>query len=188
MGITMVTVLMETAMTQIQLITLTFVWWIFQGLKDLLMCGMDFLSMSMTTKVMYIAMVWLGVITMVLKILSRVTTSFMSPCTTICILEDMPVVSRADCTQVEVAQSVAVNYDKDTTLLTASATIAKFEFNSCEGADNTNNDLAAYYQQLVNDGKATDSEKAAFDKYVVGENGCDEAIADFLDTKGPKIN
>jgi len=103
-------------------------------------------------------------------------------------IENMPVVSRSDCTQVDVEQSVEINYNKNKKLLTASATINNFEFNSCQGADNTNNDLAAYYQQLVNDGKATDGEKAAFDKYVVGENGCDEAIADFLDTKGLKIN
>jgi len=103
-------------------------------------------------------------------------------------IENMPVVSRADCTEVEVTQSVTVTYDKDTTLLTATATISNFDFNACQGADNTNNDLAAYYQQLVNDGKATASEKAEFDKYIVGEDNCDDAIATFLNTKGLKVN
>jgi len=103
-------------------------------------------------------------------------------------IENMPVVSRADCTQVDVDQSVTVTYDKDTTLLTATGTITEIEFNSCQGADNTNNDLAAYYQQLVNDGKATTGEKAEFDKYIVGENNCDDAIATFLNSKSLKVD
>jgi len=103
-------------------------------------------------------------------------------------IENMPVVSRADCTQVDVEQSVTVTYDKDTTLLTATGTITEIEFNSCQGADNTNNDLAAYYQQLVNDGKATTGEKAEFDKYIVGENNCDDAIATFLNSKSLKVD
>jgi hypothetical protein len=103
-------------------------------------------------------------------------------------IEHMPVVSRADCTEVDVDQSVTVTYDKDTTLLTATATINDFEFNACQGADNTNNDLAAYYQQLVNDDKATANEKEQFDKYIVGEGNCDDAIASFLNTKGLKVD
>ena len=101
-------------------------------------------------------------------------------------IEQMPVVSRSDCTQVDVTQTVDVTYDKDVKLLTASATITDFEFNSCQGADNTNNDLAAYYQQLVNDGKATEAEKDKFDKHIVGEDNCDAAIASFLNSKGLK--
>merc|ERR1712071_480991 len=102
-------------------------------------------------------------------------------------IEQMPVVSRADCTQVDVKQSVTIGYNKDTELLTASSTITDFEFNACQGANNNNNDLAAYYQQLVNDGKATAAEKAEFDKYIVGEGNCDDAIASFLSTKFLKI-
>jgi len=101
-------------------------------------------------------------------------------------IEQMPVVSRADCTQVDVTQSVTISYNKDTELLTASSTITDFEFNACQGADNNNNDLAAYYQQLVNDGKATTAEKDEFDKHIVGEGNCNNVIASFLNTKGLK--
>jgi translation initiation factor IF-1 len=102
-------------------------------------------------------------------------------------IEEMPVVSRADCTQVNIGQSVTLSYDAGDKLLTGSSTINNFEFAACQGADNTNNDLAAYYQQLVNDGKATAGEKESFDRHIVGEGNCDDAIKSFLDTKFLKI-
>jgi hypothetical protein len=66
--------------------------------------------------------------------------------------------------------------------LVATIVSLNIEFNACQGADEQGNDLVAYYEQPINDGKATRAEKDVFDK--VGETYCGEAIHEFLDGSG----
>jgi hypothetical protein len=101
-------------------------------------------------------------------------------------VEKMPVVTRADCTELDVDQTVTITYTAATTNLYATVQITEIDFNACQGADNNNNDLSAYYQQLVNDGKASQTEKDKLDEYLVGSGNCDAAIASFLDAKSLK--
>lgn len=85
-------------------------------------------------------------------------------------IEDMPIVSRSDCTEVAVTLTVTLDFDAVTGLLTASIPEnhdLNVEFNSCNGADNTNNDLSAYVQRLSNQGKISDAAKAVIDSHLV---------------------
>lgn len=98
-------------------------------------------------------------------------------------LERMPTVSRADCTEVDLLnENVEFSYNKEDGMKAVDD--VKIEFNRCNGVNNKNNDLAAYYHRLVNEGKATKEEKAVFDKAIVGEGKCEEAIDSFLEREG----
>ena len=68
--------------------------------------------------------------------------------------------------------------------LVATIVSLNIEFNACQGADDQGNDLVAYYEQLVNDGKATRAVKDVFGKHGVGETYCREAIDEFLKGRG----
>merc|ERR1712157_546269 len=97
-------------------------------------------------------------------------------------IEQMPVVTRADCTQTETTnEKVEFSFNDSDGV---SATIASFDidFNACQGANNNNNDLEAYYEQLKNDGKATEAELEEIREHLVGN--CKNAISSFLETKG----
>jgi hypothetical protein len=100
--------------------------------------------------------------------------------------ENMPVVTRSDCTQVDVELSFEFTYDSGSNAMTASVEVTDFEFNACQGANNKNNDLEAYYKKLVNTGKATQANLEKLQKILVGAGGrkCDAAIESFLASKG----
>lgn len=99
-------------------------------------------------------------------------------------VEQMPVVTRADCTQVDIEQESADFSLSSDNVLTATITSLEIEFNACQGANNNNNDLAAYYERLVDEGKIPSDKKEIFEKTVVGETYCREAIDSFLDDQG----
>jgi len=98
-------------------------------------------------------------------------------------VEEMPVVTRSDCTQVDTTNEefdfVYFYGDFNATLVQVD-----IDFNSCQGANNNNNDLEAYYEQLTNDGKASEAELAELRNHLVGETYCREAIDEFLKEKG----
>lgn len=54
--------------------------------------------------------------------------------------------------------------------------------NTCKGATGNNNNLEAYYEQLVIEGKASADELAQVQQVLVGYNNCDAATATFLQT------
>jgi len=96
----------------------------------------------------------------------------------------MPVVTRSDCTQIDIStETVEFNFATGEGIK-ATINDLEIEFNSCQGANNVNNDLAAYYERLVNEGKALKVEKEKFDKHVVGKTYCREAIDEFLEDRG----
>jgi len=101
--------------------------------------------------------------------------------------ENMPVVTRSDCTQLDITEEFEFAYDAaDTKTFTAKLLDVDIEFNACQGANNNNNDLEAYYKRLVNRGKATQANLEKLQKILVGKNGrkCDTAIEAFLASKG----
>jgi len=99
-------------------------------------------------------------------------------------VEQMPVVTRADCTQIDINNEQFRFSYTSTGGLVGDIVNLKIDFAACQGADGKNNDLEAYYQRLVNEGKASDTEKEEFDKHIVGDTYCREAIDNFLDKKG----
>jgi len=97
-------------------------------------------------------------------------------------VEQMPVVTRADCTEIDASENVQFSYSGG--VLDATISNADINFNACQGANDNNNDLEAYYERLKNEGKATDTELAGVRKHLVGETYCREAIDGFLKDKG----
>jgi len=94
----------------------------------------------------------------------------------------MPVVSRSDCTEIDAAETVEFSFDMESREFTFNILAANVSFNACRAAQN--NDLAAYYDKLLSEGRVTQAQKAAFDKIIVGNNNCGAAITSFLGIKG----
>jgi hypothetical protein len=92
-------------------------------------------------------------------------------------VEHMPVVSRADCTATQVTQTVEISYNAVNKQFSGEATITSVEHSDC-------GDLGTYYSGLVDMGLASEHEEKELAKHLVGDNGCDAALADFLGTKG----
>jgi len=95
-------------------------------------------------------------------------------------LEKMPVVTRSDCTQIDVDEDVEVTFEGGN--LDVTFNNLEIDFNSCQ-APNDNNDLEAYYERITSEGKATEEELKEVQKHLVGETYCREAIDSFLDEK-----
>jgi hypothetical protein len=89
-------------------------------------------------------------------------------------IEQMPVVTRADCTKTTVVQTVTVRYNP-TSRFVAGANVNSVSHSDC-------GDLSDYYQTLVDAGKASATDKAKLDKHLVGD--CTPALEDFLKEKG----
>jgi len=81
-------------------------------------------------------------------------------------IEDMPIVSRADCTQVDVDLTVALSFDDVTGLLVAAhQDDLNVAFNACQASQN--NDLGAYAEKLANQGKISAETLAVIDSVIV---------------------
>ena len=111
-------------------------------------------------------------------------------------VEQMPVVTRSDCTQLDVTQNVAWSYNTNTGTLTASMQPdVNIAFNACDGGKDQNgnnrndNDLYAYYQRLLDEGKVTAQELASLNEHLVGKGvGCEDSILDLLEGLGWELN
>jgi len=91
-------------------------------------------------------------------------------------IEQMPVVTRADCTETIVTQSVSIQYNPTLSQFVAEASVQNIQHTNC-------GDLSSHYDTLVSKGKASATEKALLEKHLVG-NQCRAAQTDFLKTKG----
>jgi hypothetical protein len=104
----------------------------------------------------------------------------------------MPVVSRSDCTQTNVEEYYTFSKSPNNSSFDLSVNSIKLTFQACQGADNNNNDLEAFVQQLVNDGKLTTTQQNVFSQNIVGDNNCptviDELLKDFNFEKGYEID
>merc|ERR1711874_195784 len=90
-------------------------------------------------------------------------------------VEQMPVVTRASCSKMEVEQTVTVAYDGSITEFIVNVDIVSIDHVEC-----TNNDLSSHYQELVDEGKASERENS----YLVGDGNCPDAVSKFLEEKG----
>ena len=98
-------------------------------------------------------------------------------------LETMPTVSRSDCTEMDVRENFTLTYIPGAKTFHGKITEARVEFNACQGANDNNNDLRAYYERLVNEDAVRDQQEA-FGEYIVGEDNCAPAVASFLEGFG----
>eukprot|EP00580_Thalassiosira_gravida_P013233 CAMPEP_0201683418 /NCGR_PEP_ID=MMETSP0494-20130426/52117_1 /ASSEMBLY_ACC=CAM_ASM_000839 /TAXON_ID=420259 /ORGANISM="Thalassiosira gravida, Strain GMp14c1" /LENGTH=981 /DNA_ID=CAMNT_0048167195 /DNA_START=200 /DNA_END=3143 /DNA_ORIENTATION=- len=63
-------------------------------------------------------------------------------------VEQMPTVSRSDCTQVDLTETFTITYNADAKTFESKLTTIHIDFNSCRGINNRNNDLWAYIAKL----------------------------------------
>lgn len=96
-------------------------------------------------------------------------------------VEKMPTVTRSDCTQMNIEQTATFSFVAGDVSVVLDPTVS-VQFQACQAS--RNNDLAAYYQRMVEEGRATAEEKAIFDSYIVGNGNCAGAITSFMATKG----
>jgi hypothetical protein len=84
--------------------------------------------------------------------------------------EKMPIVSRADCTEIEATHTFRFFYNgKLDKTLTVTLQNSAINFNACQGANNNNNDLEAYFQRLVDEGEREATELATLQQTIVGQ-------------------
>ena len=114
-------------------------------------------------------------------------------------IEDMPPVSRADCTEVTVTQTFYLSLDAGNYFDAEPGTDLNVSFSACKGIDfvngaAANNDLASYANVLVRDGKMkTRVQKAIFDTLVgfkapgdnANEDSCSRAYKQATGQKYP---
>ena len=93
-------------------------------------------------------------------------------------IEQMPTVSRADCTQVEEVDTIQVNYVRGDHTFTADFTKTELSFEKCQG-DEKKNDLASHLRLAQSSGLWN---KEFPSEHLVGT--CADATSRFLDDQG----
>jgi hypothetical protein len=101
-------------------------------------------------------------------------------------VEQMPTVSRSDCTQIDVDEKYKIVHIATTNSFTAELIDIEIDFNACQGRYNRNNDLHAYVARLVQEKRLNNDQRATLDKYIVGSqpNKCYQALDYEMSTKG----
>jgi hypothetical protein len=97
-------------------------------------------------------------------------------------VEQMPTVSRSDCTQVDLTEKIEIKYSADSTVTTR-FTEVHVDFNACKGINNRNNDLYAYMGRLYYEKKVTAEQWGTLGR-IITDNGCTSATKYELDKRG----
>eukprot|EP01082_Thalassiosira_pseudonana_P009003 g8069.t1 g8069 contig27:117931-121073(+) len=96
-------------------------------------------------------------------------------------LDQMPIVSRSDCTQVDLEEEFKLVFDG--TDFAATLIKSEIDFNACRGINNRNNDLWAYSARLYEEGRMTNEQFGQVGRTIT-DNGCDHAVAYEQEKKG----
>jgi hypothetical protein len=99
-------------------------------------------------------------------------------------VEKMPIVTRSDCTQVDLEEEYEVSFDG--TSVTAVMTKVEVDFNACQGKNGRNNDLYAYSHKLYEQGKITNKQFGTVGRVLTNDNRCEFAREAELEKKGLK--
>ena len=97
-------------------------------------------------------------------------------------VEQMPTVTRSDCTQIDATERFKIVYDSATNELDGSITLVDINFNACQGINNRNNDLWAYMGRLFYDGKIRNDQWGEAGRIITNSN-CDLAMEKALGEK-----
>jgi len=98
-------------------------------------------------------------------------------------LEQMPVVTRSDCTQIDVEETFEISVDTNGKA-SAKLTSNDIDFNACQGKNNNNNDLEAYVARLVDEGHITKKQQESLEGIIVGNDNCPRAQERYLAAAG----
>jgi len=101
-------------------------------------------------------------------------------------VEDMPIVSRSDCTEISAREfykfTFPAGYSGE---LTATLDYVDINFNACRAR--RNNNLERFVERLRDEGRLSRQIYDKFRETVVGDNQCTNAIRDLLFEKGYKF-
>jgi len=100
--------------------------------------------------------------------------------------EQMPVVSRSDCTELLVTENIDFTYSANSKSFTITTTEVDVEYAACQGANGNNNDLQAYYERLVDEGRQPQQNYNILKETIVGDDNCEDAINDFMGSDNPQ--
>ena len=95
----------------------------------------------------------------------------------------MPTVTRSDCTQVDLKETVSIEYNGNE--FTGKLTQVHIDFNACRGINNRNNDLWAYMASMYYQGKITPEQFGQAGRIITNE-GCDHATRYEINKQGLK--
>jgi hypothetical protein len=89
-------------------------------------------------------------------------------------VEQMPTVTRSDCTQVDLTENFIIDYSSGE--FTTKLTGVHVDFNACRGINNQNNDLWSYMARLYYQGDITPRQFGEAGRIITNDNyGCAEA-------------
>ncbi|KAL3823285.1 hypothetical protein ACHAXA_003433, partial [Cyclostephanos tholiformis] len=95
------------------------------------------------------------------------------------IVEQMPTVTRSDCTQIDVVESFTIDYNPISNTFTPKLTSVDVNFNACQGINNQNNDLWAYMARLYYQGDITPKQFGDAGR-IITNGDCEGASANQL--------
>jgi hypothetical protein len=98
-------------------------------------------------------------------------------------VEQMPTVSRCDCTQIDLTETIKITYDSFSNAFEGKIIDIDIDFNACKGINNRNNDLWAYMARLYYEGEVTNEQFGELGR-IITDNGCDEATKYQLNQAG----
>jgi hypothetical protein len=96
-------------------------------------------------------------------------------------VEQMPIVSRADCTEMELVQATTIEFTATGVVTVTPSGTWEVQFNACEGKDGKNNDLGAYVERLFDEKRVTRRDLRILRNNVVGVRNCPAVIQTFID-------
>jgi len=100
-------------------------------------------------------------------------------------LDQMPLATRSDCTQVDLEEEWEVDYDPDAAVPFAPKMKNVYvDFNACQGRDNRNNDLWAYAARLYDQGRMTRHQFGKVGRVLTNDADCLHGTKKALHDKG----
>jgi hypothetical protein len=98
------------------------------------------------------------------------------PC---CSVEQMPTVTRSDCTQVDLVETFTIDYASTSRSFTSKLTSVDVNFNACQGINGQNNNLWAYMARLYYQGDISPKQFGVAGRIITNE-GCEGATTNQL--------
>jgi hypothetical protein len=94
-------------------------------------------------------------------------------------VEQMPTVTRSDCTEIAATERFKIVYDSSTNSIEGSISLIDVNFNACRGIHNRNNDLWAYMGRLFYEGKIENYQWGKAGR-IITNSDCDMAVEEAL--------
>lgn len=89
-------------------------------------------------------------------------------------IEQMPIVTRSDCTQINLSEDWKLEYDGTNFLPTL--TKVEIAFAACQGRNNRNNDLWAYVARLYDEKRVTPQQFGTVGRVITDDSQCYQAV------------